>query len=103
MPFFGQKWGLKDVSAKSEENGLCLKFDFTSSRGSQNFLGGLLVPYLEFGPSTHPTLEGRKTNLFFHFFFEISIIYTLNMGKLGTLFIFWIFSFLTPFSAILNL
>ena len=31
---------------KSEENRLCLKFNFTSSRVSQKFLGCLLVPYL---------------------------------------------------------
>ena len=103
MPFFGQKWRLKAVSAKSEENGLCLKFDFTSSRGSQNFLGGLLVPYLEFGPSTHPTLDGRKTKIFFHNFFEISIISSQDMGEKVPQKKIQIFSFLTHFSAVLNL
>ena len=91
------------ITAKSEKNGLCLKFDFTSSRGSQNFLGGLLVPYLEFGPSTHPTLDGRKTKMFFRNFFEISIISCQNMGEKVPQKKFQIFSFLTPFSAILNL
>ena len=33
--------------AKSEENRLCLKFNFTSSGVSQKFLGGPLVPYLD--------------------------------------------------------
>ena len=33
--------------AKSEENGLGLKFDFTSSRVSQNLFGGLQVPILD--------------------------------------------------------
>ena len=43
---FGQKWRLEAITAKSEENGLCLKFNFTSSRVSRNVLGGLLAPYL---------------------------------------------------------
>ena len=47
MIFFSQKWHFKAITAKSEENGLCLKFNFTSSRVSQQLLGGLLLPYLE--------------------------------------------------------
>ena len=46
MSFFGQKWVFQAHRAKSEENGLALNFDFTSSRVSQNFLGGPLIPYL---------------------------------------------------------
>ena len=46
MSFFGQKWVFQARRAKSEENGLALNFDFTSSRVSQNFLGGSLIPYL---------------------------------------------------------
>ena len=41
--------GFKAIMAKSGENGLSLKLDFTSSTGrlSQKFLGGLLLPYLD--------------------------------------------------------
>ena len=35
----GQKWCFKAITAKSEENILSLKFNFTSSRVSQNFQG----------------------------------------------------------------
>ena len=38
---------LRHLRAKSEENRPAFIFDFTSSKVSQNFLGGLLVPYLE--------------------------------------------------------
>ena len=44
---FLAKNGILERSAKSEENRLCLKFNFTSSRVSQKFLGGLHLPYLE--------------------------------------------------------
>ena len=71
--------------------------------GLKKFLGGLLVPYLEFGPSTHPTLDGRKTKMFFGNFFEISIKASQDMGKKVPQKKFRIFSFLTPFLAILNL
>ena len=37
----------KVITAKSEENGLCLKFNFTSSRVPQKILGVLQLPYLE--------------------------------------------------------
>ena len=44
LTLIGQKWGFKAITDKSEENGLCLKFNFTSSRVSQKFLRGLLIP-----------------------------------------------------------
>ena len=47
MIFLGQKWRFKAITAKSEENKLGLKFNFTSSRVSQKIWGGLLLPYLE--------------------------------------------------------
>ena len=42
----GCKWPFTAIMAKSEENGLCLKFDFTSSKVFLKNSGGLLVPYL---------------------------------------------------------
>ena len=45
--FFSQKWHFKAITVKSEENGLCLNFNFTSPRVSQKLLEGLLLPYLE--------------------------------------------------------
>ena len=47
ISFFGQKWHFKAITAKSEDNRLCLKFNYTSSRVSKKYMGGLLVPYLE--------------------------------------------------------
>ena len=47
MLFFGQKWRFKAIMAKSEENGLGLKFNFTSSWVSQKFVGGPLVPDID--------------------------------------------------------
>ena len=38
---------LKRLQLKVKKNGLCLKFNLTSSRVSQNFFGGLHLPYLE--------------------------------------------------------
>ena len=45
--FFGQKWHLEAITAKSEENGLGLKIDFTSPKVSQRNLWDLLLPYLK--------------------------------------------------------
>ena len=42
-----KKWYFKAITAKSEENRLCLKFDFKFSRVSQNISGAFLIPYLE--------------------------------------------------------
>ena len=42
-----QKWHFQAITAKSEENRLCLKFNFTSSRVPQKILGVLQLPYLE--------------------------------------------------------
>ena len=47
MIFFGQQLHFKAITAKSEENKLGLKFNFTSSRVSPKNWGGLLLPYLE--------------------------------------------------------
>ena len=43
----GQKWHLEAITAKSEENGLGLKIDFTSPKVSQRNLWDLLLPYLK--------------------------------------------------------
>ena len=54
------------ISAKSEENGLSLKLNFTSTRVSQNFVGGLLVPDLDMfkiSKLAHFGCEGRGVSI----------------------------------------
>ena len=79
----GKKWHFRAITDKSEENGLCLKFDFTLSRVSQKFCGGILLPYLEtwiFKNQIFPISWGFATTFQHHTDKEVLISMTVCLS-----------------------
>ena len=63
VAIFSKKRHLKAITAKSEENGLCLKVNFTLHSVSYKCLGGLLVEKFS---KTTAAKEKDRTSVIFH-------------------------------------